>query len=134
MKPSKPLIKFVHTHLAGLLNCMNLSHFALTVQFTTLKNATMDITPDHRYLEGKMRIDTKMVMAHWKLGERDEILEALAHEITHLLTSEMSDPFQWVCRAKKQTEAEIHFEERVTEHVSRLALRLYKLEIGYDKN
>lgn len=131
MKPSKPLIKFVHTHLAGLLNSMNLSQFSITVHFTDLKDATMDITPDHRYLEGRTRIDTGRCMEHWKLGEKDEILASLAHELSHLITSEMSDPFQTHNKERKLTEAEIHYEERVTEHVSRLALRLYKLEVGY---
>jgi hypothetical protein len=128
MKPSKPLIKFVQTHLAGLLGCMNLNHFALTVQFTKLKGATMDITPDFRYLTGLIRIDTEIAMAHWKSGEKEEILECLAHECTHLITAEMSDPLLTRGQCMKQTKTEIHFEERVTEHVSRIALRLYKLE------
>lgn len=128
MKPTKTLVNFVHTHLAGLLQCMNLTHFALTVKFTKLEDATMDIIPDHKYLELHIRVDTERAMAHWKLGEKDELLACLSHELSHAITSEMSDPFQTTGENKKQTAQEIHFEERVTETVSRLALRLYKLE------
>lgn len=88
----------------------------------------MDICPDYRYLEALINIDVETVTAMWK-ENKELILECLAHEISHLVTSEMSDPFATKCkRPKKETVEQIHFEERVTETVSRWALRLYKLE------
>lgn len=89
----------------------------------------MNIEIDHRYMEGLIRIDTKRAMLNMVNGAQDVILAALCHEIAHLVTSEMVNPFAWKGEVdpnpKKIKE---HFEERVTETVSRWALRLYKLE------
>ena len=88
----------------------------------------MCIDIDYRYLEAKLSIDTAEVVEMWK-EDRGIILECLAHELSHIITKELTDPFDWKGRpTKKQTETDIYFEERVTETVSRLTLRLYKLE------
>lgn len=129
MKPSKVIVSFVRRHVAGLCVCMSLTHFNIKVHFCKLKGATMDIELDHRYLDAVINIDTKSVVKMWK-DDRDEILACLAHELSHCVTSEMSDPFMWKGNSRRLTEQQVHFEERVTETVSRLALRLYKLENG----
>lgn len=127
MTPSKSLQRFVHKHVAGLCICMNLSHFNIKVHFCKLKDATMDIEVDYRYLEAMIRMDIVLVTKMWR-HDKSEILAYLAHELTHCITQEMSDPFASKTECLKETKQQIHFEERVTETVSRLALRLYKLE------
>lgn len=87
----------------------------------------MDISVDQRYLEAKININTKLVMTMWKY-DRQEIIAYLAHELAHCVTSEMSEPFACKCEQVKLKKKQIHFEERVTETVSRWAFRLYILE------
>lgn len=107
---------------------MNLSHFNVTINMTDLKDCSMCIEIDYRYLEARLSIDVDEVTEMWK-EDRELILACLAHELSHVITKELTDPFDWKGRpTKKQTETNIYFEERVTETVSRLALRLYKLE------
>jgi len=129
MKVSNVATKFVTKHLGGLLNCMNLIHYTITVSFGKLRGATMQIEVDHRYLDAEITVDTKQLLEHWKNGQRRKILCSLAHELTHIITSEQSDPFQTKEEdPKKMSKLQHHFEERVTEHISKLVVRLYLLE------
>lgn len=131
MKPSKPLEKFVHSHVAGLCICMNLSHFNIKLNFCELEGADMEIEIDYRYLDANINIDTEIAVKMWRRGEHDQIVASLAHELSHIITFEMADPYSWKGgEVKKASKEKEHYEERVTETVSRLALRLYKLENG----
>ena len=121
--------EFLREHLIGLRQTMNLNHFKIDLVFCNLRNATMAIEVDFRYLDATIDIDRKTVIQMWDMGRKRRILECLAHECSHILTQELTDPLHWKgVSYKKQTKEQKHYEERVTEHVSRLALELYLLE------
>lgn len=128
MKIPSTLKQFIKTHINGLRKCMRLTHFKVDAELVDLKDATMQIEVDYRYLDCQILIDRMRLLELWRTN-KEEILACLAHELSHIVTMEMSDPFSYkgtndVIMSKTKT----HFEERVTEHFSRIALRLYILE------
>ena len=121
--------EFFREHLIGLKQTMNLNHFKIDINFCNLKSASMAIEVDYRYLDATIDVDRKEVMELWDAGRKRRILESLAHELSHCITQELTDPLHWKgVSYKKLSKEQKHYEERVTEHISRLALELYLLE------
>ena len=121
--------EFLREHLVGLRQTMNLNHFKIDLVFCNLKAATMAIEVDFRYLDATIDIDRKSVIDMWDMGRKRRILECLSHEISHILTQELTDPLHWKgINYKKLGKKGKHYEERVTEHFSRIALELYLLQ------
>jgi hypothetical protein len=130
MNVPKEASKFILDSINGLRKTMFLTHFKIDVEYANI-GADMVCEVDYRYLDARITIDRKTILDYWSHGERKEILYLLVHELSHLISGEMSDPFQWKGKTpKKQTELEKHFEERVTEHISRIALKAYLLEVN----
>ena len=120
---------FLKEHLIGLKQTMNLNHFKIDLVFGNLKEVTMAIEVDYRYLDAQIDIDRKTVIDQWEAGRKRRILENLAHELSHVITQELTDPHHWKgVDYKKLSKRKKHYEERVTEHISRLAVELYLLE------
>lgn len=123
--------EFLNEHLVGLRESMCLTHFKIDMVFCNLKDATMAIEVDYRYLDAQIDIDRKSIIDLWDAGRKRRILETLSHEISHIITGEMTEPTHWKKNNyRKQSQEKQHYEERVTEHISRLAVSLYILEKG----
>lgn len=136
MKPISPELKqFIKKHVAGLRETAFLNHFKIDVEIAKLKDASMTIDVDYRYLDAQIIIDRDTLITDWESGRKLKIMEALSHEICHCITQEMSAPFHTKYKLDKfMSEQAQHFEERVTEHFSRLVLQLYFYENKLDQN
>ena len=116
---------FIHKHAGLMIQCFNLGHFNVYLKRDmSMKDCSMDIEVDHRYLTASIRYGKK-VEEMWSGNERQKILECIAHELMHILVSEITEKD---CIGK-QTKLCLHHEERVVEHISRLALRLYQQRV-----
>ena len=114
------LREFLCFHISRMLVTMVVEHYEVSIKRVKKLGAIMDIDVDHEYLCAEIRYSTD-VERLWRTGKRDWILDVLAHELTHILTSQITDEMR---RSKKLLKRE----EQVTEHVSRLLLKLYKKE------
>lgn len=104
-------------HTLGMLKCFHLEHFDIYLGGET-KTANMDISVDYKYLTATICINKGMAQLY-KIGNREEILTCLCHEITHILTGVITDG---IALDKQQTKQD----EQATEHLSRLLYRLYR--------
>jgi hypothetical protein len=77
----------------------------------------MEIRVDYTYLDAMITVG-KDVMEEWADGNKDYVLECLAHELSHLLTGYIT--------CNKGTARQSEREETVTTHIGRLLLRLYR--------
>ena len=75
---------------------------------------------DNEYLEAYIAYG-KEVVKKWRVGDKSFILRALAHELCHIITSELADSM----RGKLDKVHHTFHDERCTETTSRLAYRLY---------
>ena len=83
-----------------------------------------EMKTDRRYLRGVLRLYPH-VLEDWKKGERGQVKDVVFHEISHLATQHLYD----VAIATYRDEGEMKDAwETLTEVVSRLALRIDKLE------
>lgn len=115
---------FLVFHLTHLQECLNLQRFSLSLHNRAKMSATMDIDIDYRYLYAVISWGDKVVDL-WKSGERRLIIECLCHELTHLVTSVMDDPFRENGTPETRSKLKIHYDEQCTEELSRWAFRLY---------
>ena len=109
-------------HCDLMIECFCLTHFHVYLKFNPKMDCTLEISVDHRYMDAEIMFGQKALQL-WKQGYKDEILRALAHELCHIVTSEMADAMK--TKGKPETIRATHFEERVTETVSRVYYRLY---------
>jgi hypothetical protein len=116
MKETLP--RFLVRHTSDLLECLVLEHWHVFIKCDPKLACTMQIEIDHRYIDAEISWGRKIVEL-WKDENREYIIRCLTHEVCHLITSELVAPFQ-----TKGVPIE-HYEERVTETVSRIAFRLY---------
>lgn len=79
----------------------------------------MEIQIDLEYLQADIYY-WKNVEMLWKAKKKDEILQLLAHEVSHILLEELA------LESKTQSKRHRKALERATEHTSRLLYRLYK--------
>jgi len=102
--------------------CFHLEHFDILVTHNPKLDCQMAIDVDYRYLEAKIEYGNDTI-ERWKNDDVHFIIKCLAHEVTHILTGNLSNPF----KMKREVRGEMmtHFDEQVTEHVSRLLYRLY---------
>lgn len=114
---------FLEESCANMIHCFNLTHFNVFLEEVRKLDCTMQIEVDYKYLDAKIAWGSK-VREMWRLKQSRFIEMALAHELTHIITGEVTAPFQ----SKAHPELEEHFDERVTESVSRLLYNLYALE------
>jgi hypothetical protein len=84
----------------------------------------MQIEVDYRYLDAQIEWGKK-VEECWKEGEREHIVRCLTHELCHIITGESKNPFATSDTAERIKPLAEHFDERITETVSRIAYRLY---------
>jgi len=112
------LEKFLVYHASRMQQCFVLEHFDVGIMRVKNIRAAMDVSVDYEYLDVVIRYG-KQVETRWALGQKEQILETLAHELTHILTGEITDG---LTMSKTRNKAE----ERATEHISRLLLRLYR--------
>ena len=82
---------------------------------------TMDILVDYEYLDAVIRYG-RVVSKAFKRGDHEYVIRALAHETTHILTGEV--------KMTRRCFAPRLFDERATEHISRLLFRLFIKEFG----
>ena len=109
---------FLMKHIEGMLITFNLTHFEVQLIPCKKMKVVMDIQVNYDYLEAVIRYG-KIVEDAWKRGDKDYILGALCHEITHILVGEITDD---LAQTKKRTK----LEERAVEHISRLLVRAYQ--------
>lgn len=113
---------YLQKHTRQMQRCFIIEHYEVFVEFASKKvldGALMDIEVDDDYLRATIQYGSE-IRNLYKQGNYEEVLKTLAHELTHVLISEMAD--------KGEPEKENKLEERVTEHVSRLLYRLYVSE------
>ena len=112
------LQEYLVYHTSKMMRCFFIEHFDVSLQKAKLpQGTTMDIRVDYEYLNAVIRYG-KSVKILWKIRDKKEILASIAHELTHILTGEITD-------GMKTTRNQNKIEEQTTEHISRLLLRLY---------
>lgn len=114
----KTLISFLTYHCQRMQYCFVIEHFEISFLQVKRLGATFDILVDHEYLDAVIRYGNTVVKL-WEEGDKESILKALAHELTHVLTGNITDELSQTQKLRKR-------EEQTTEHISRLLFRLYK--------
>jgi len=112
------LQNFLEFHLARMQECFNITHFDVEIHRDQITSA-MEICVDYEYLDADIAYG-KQAILRWKRGDKIRILKWLAHELTHIITGELKTNH-------KKTERTF-YDERATEHLSRLLFRLYRRE------
>lgn len=113
---------FLERHAEGMKRCFHLEHFDISLRYDKDLACQMEIDIDYRYLEAEICYG-RQIKESWHDENRHAVLKCLAHELTHLITSNLSQPFKM--KRRVTGEELVHFDEQVTEHVSRLLYLLY---------
>jgi len=114
------LQQFLELHIEQMKVCFNITNFDIGIQRGETSNQ-MEISVDYEYLDAGIVYDKKIIRS-WKDKDTVRILKCLAHELTHILTGELKTNH-------KKTECTF-YDERATEHISRLLYRLYTKEMN----
>jgi len=112
------LQNFLLHHAQRMQYCFVIEHFQVSFLEVRRLAATFDIIVDYEYLDAVIRYGSQ-VRKLWDKGDKEEILGALAHELTHILTGNITDGLAQTVKLRKR-------DEQTTEHISRLLYRLYK--------
>jgi hypothetical protein len=113
---NKELQEFLFKHIRQMLFVYRLTHFDVTLNLTR-SPFMMDIIVDYVYINAELRIG-KSIHKAWKKGNKEKILQCLAHELTHIATGIATH------KAKNRSKFLEH-EEAATELISRVFYRLY---------
>lgn len=115
------LTQFLLFHIFAMQECFNLCHFMVEVKESkakSLQSSTLfEIEVDYEYMEAVIRYG-KVAKSLWHKDNEEKLLLGLAHELTHILTGEI--------KGINRNKAQVFYDERATEQISRLLYRLYK--------
>lgn len=116
---NEELQAFLFKHIRQMLCIFRLTHFDV---YLNLKKSPfmMDIKVDYVYLRANIRIG-KSIKRLWRKGEKKEILQTLAHEITHIAVGIAT-------HNDEDRDEHTELEESATELISRVFYRLYEFE------
>jgi hypothetical protein len=113
--------RFILKHAERMLDLFKLSHFDLFLQ-TGKTRCSMDIKVDYTYLRAYLRIGDDIHVAY-KNKDFETVLEALAHEITHIVVG--------IATHKAEDREDFNEEEeQAVEHIARIFFEFYKLKGG----
>jgi hypothetical protein len=124
----KNLESFLIEHITEIISCLRLDHYQVSITDNPkkgIKGAGAAIKVNLRYLNADIWISDN-IKDLYKNKAYNIILEMMIHEVTHIVTEELA---QYADKHVKSTEEKKDIEfyaERVTEHTSRWAARLYK--------
>lgn len=108
------LKKFLRKHLDQMLVCFKLTHFDVYLKRKNI-SAKMQIATDLEYLEALIEYGKQAEQA-WEQKKHQDLLLWLCHEVTHILLAEI----------KSKRKRYRFYNERATEHISRLLYELYR--------
>lgn len=126
---SKELRAFVLKALDKYCAILHVEHYEGTVEYMTeddlnTNNAGMTMTVRRRYLDFTLKVYPPAIRM-WLRGEKEDVEHMVGHEASHILTEHMKDLA--IACYKDEGETLDAFES-LTESISRLAIRIGKLE------
>ena len=112
------LKQFLEHHCRLMLETYKLTHYSVQFYYRKLDSDTaMEIEVETEYLRAEISYGY-LVRCMWTQHRKVQILQTLAHELTHILTEQL-----WTSRSSTKNH------EYVTEHVGRLLYELYKRKL-----
>lgn len=118
MKIQLVLQAFLEKETVGLLKCFLLTNYEVTFVYEKNLKSQMEIETDHQYLMAEIAYGKRMVKQF--VTNPELVSKVLVHELTHILTSRLTDGKKGLSKQKY-----LELEEQTNEHISKVFFNLW---------
>ena len=109
-------LDYLERLLKTLLVHLMITNYTVSIKYCKHLDCFMDIDVDHEYLEAHIRFG-KLIVKSFTRGDYAFVKATLLHELTHILTSRLTEMKGMSKRKRTETE------ESVNEHISKIILQ-----------